>query len=714
MPTSCRSVLLAVSVLFTPISTQGETLQQLGDAFIQRDAQGARWTVGAGGAALTLASSADLDFSLVALLSPSGRNWIVSPQSNAVVTVNGSKLPLGSRAHGFQFEKASTANDGHVLQLDTIFTLRSPNLRITRHIAVTDGSPTFEVWTTFQATGADPVLVSDLNAFQFTVLAGTVRWLTGRQGDPGDDTRNTAFQMRQQALTAGETLALGAEGRSSEQTVPWFAIDGEQDEFFGGLMWSGPWSLVASRSAAGLTLAWGLAPMATTVGSTPVDGPHAIFGVARGALPDATAALRSYVLNGIRKGRPLIPLVTYNTWFAYGTRLDETSMRAAIERAAGLGAELFVIDAGWYTGADLGEPWNFDTGLGSWEVDPGRFPNGMKALTDYAHSFGMRFGIWVEPERVNFSSLGAGSVDEQWLATSGGGYGSDHSGQICLAGPGRQWVLDRLTKLIDEVQPDYLKWDSNMWTNCDREGHDHGPSDGSFAHVAALYQVLDTLRQRYPDLLIENCAGGANRIDFGMLRYTDAAWMDDRTAPSAHVRHNIEGLSSIFPPAYLLSFVTDQDVEPLRGGQDVALYFRSRMGGALGFSFQIYEFSEREIADIVREISLYKDMRATLSVAAAALLSPQVGLGDVPEWDVMQVASPGSDIIVVYAYQNAPGAEKINVKPIGLRPDATYGVSSVDVGFLGSATGTDIMTNGIDIVTSPQSAAHILRLVVEN
>jgi hypothetical protein len=80
----------------------------------------------------------------------------------------------------------------------------------------------------------------------------------------------------------------------------------------------------------------------------------------------------------------------------------------------------------------------------------------------------------------------------------------------------------------------------------------------------------------------------------------------------------------------------------------------------------------------------------------------------------MQVASPGSDIIVVYAYQNAPGAEKINVKPIGLRPDATYGVSSVDVGFLGSATGTDIMTNGIDIVTSPQSAAHILRLVVEN
>ena len=48
-----------------------------------------------------------------------------------------------------------------------------------------------------------------------------------------------------------------------------------------------------------------------------------------------------------------------------------------------------------------------------------------------------------------------------------------------------------------------------------------------------------------------------------MLRYTDVAWMDDHTAPSVHVRHNLEGLSTVFPPAYLLSFVTDHITEPL-------------------------------------------------------------------------------------------------------------------------------------------------------
>jgi alpha-galactosidase len=692
-----------------------DTVEQLGDASIVHDVQAGRYTLGAAGATLTLALSAQQDFMIATLLSPSGRNWSVTPQAGSVVTVNGSALPFGSRPHGFQFEKVSTSNDGHLLRLDAVFLLRSSNLRVTRHFVVTDGSPSFEVWTTFQAAGGDAVVVSDLNAFQLTVPSGAVHWLTGRQGDPGDEVRDTAFQRRQQALADGETFTLGSGGRSSEQAVPWLAVEGEQDQFYAGLMWSGPWSLVANRRAAGIGLSWGLAPMATTVRSGTVEGPHAIFGVARGTLSDATAALRSYVLNGIRKGRPLIPLVTYNTWFTNGTRIDESLMREAIERAAGLGAELFVVDAGWYTGADLGDSTNFDQGLGSWEVDPGRFPNGMRALTDYAHSRGMKFGIWVEPERVNLSQVGNGGVDEQWLASSGDSYGSDHAAQICLAGAaGRQWVLDRLTSLIDEVQPDYLKWDNNMWTNCDREGHDHGWSDGPFAHVTALYQVFETLRQQYPDLMIENCSGGGNRIDFGLLRYTETGWMDDRTAPSAHVRHNIQGLSAVFPPAYLLSFVTDDGVETLRGGPDLALYFRSRMSGALGLSFWIYQFSETEIANIVREISIYKGMRTTLSVAAAALLSPQVGQTEAPEWDVIQASSPGSDALLIYAYQNALGAEKVNVRPTGLKPDSTYAVSSVDVGFLGSATGTDIMAYGIDVVASPLSAAHILRLFAEN
>ena len=211
-------------------------------------------------------------------------------------------------------------------------------------------------------------------------------------------------------------------------------------------------------------------------------------------------------------------------------------------------------------------------------------------------------------------------------------------------------------------------------------------------------------------LLIENCSQGGNRLDFGMLRYSDAAWMDDATGPAAHVRHNLEGLGTIFPPAYLLSFVVGQDAEPLHDAPDLSLYFRSRMGGALGLCFLTDELSEADVAGISQEIAIYKTVRPTLSVASAALLTQQASVTDGPAWDVLQATAPGSNALVVYAYQNDEGTDRINVKPADLQPATTYDVHSVDTGFLGTATGADILANGIDVIESPNTAAHILTI----
>src|SRR5262249_28341973 len=147
-----------------------------------------------------------------------------------------------------------------------------------------------------------------------------------------------------------------------------------------------------------------------------------------------------------------------------------------------------------------------------------------------------------------------------------------------------------------------------------------------FAHVSALYQMLEQLQARYPSMLIENVSGGGNRLDLGMLRRSDVAWMDDRTAPSAHVRHNVQGLSAVFPPAYLLSFVTDHDAEPLHNAPDMPLYFRSRMEGALGLCFRLDDLGSDDLSAMAREIALYKTMRGTLADAAAALLTAQASV----------------------------------------------------------------------------------------
>src|SRR5207247_3589641 len=108
----------------------------------------------------------------------------------------------------------------------------------------------------------------------------------------------------------------------------------------------------------------------TVLATDSIDGPHVVFGAVVGGLPQATSALRSYVLKGIRNGRPLTPLVTYNTWFAYGTAIDEANMRGEMRDVAALGTELFVLDAGWYAGAGASGLFDFESGLGNWEPDP--------------------------------------------------------------------------------------------------------------------------------------------------------------------------------------------------------------------------------------------------------------------------------------------------------------------------------------------------------
>ena len=73
--------------------------------------------------------------------------------------------------------------------------------------------------------------------------------------------------------------------------------------------------------------------------------------------------------------------------------------------------------------------------------------------------------------------------------------------------------MGRLTRADRSAHPDYLKWDNNFWVNCTRLGHGHGTDDGNFVHCPGAAADPRELRERYPDLLIENCSGGGNRLE---------------------------------------------------------------------------------------------------------------------------------------------------------------------------------------------------------
>src|SRR6188508_2349485 len=302
-----------------------------------------------------------------------GRSLGLAAAPDSTATINGTTAALGSSAGGWVLQDVSAADTDTGAQL--AFTFRSQRAPVVavRTFACYRGSPAIEVWTTFRATGSTAVTVSDLNIWQVTVPVSTVHYEFGLRGDAAGLQIDDAFSLQTARLDAGDELNLDEANRSTEQFLPMIGGDLEQDEFFGGVMWSGSWQILVQKLAnqqARITA--GLPRVSIRVDiDHPLETPHGFFGFTPGGRGEISAALHPFVMQGVRGGRPFQPMVTDNTWFSYGTDLDQEGLMEEMAGAASVGVELFVVDAGWYLGVGRGS--DFEPGLGSWETDRRRF-----------------------------------------------------------------------------------------------------------------------------------------------------------------------------------------------------------------------------------------------------------------------------------------------------------------------------------------------------
>jgi alpha-galactosidase len=708
------AVLVAAAIWLGAVSARAADTPRVaerGDAYITHGG-GDTWSIGSAGVELTLTFDSSRALVPSVLTSQeTGRTWDLGGEPDVSVTIGAERIVLANSGPTSFAGATARATDTGV-RLDFAFDLRAQRLRITRSYAAYAGTPTIDTWTRIEATTSQTFAVTGLIGWQLTIPQGPVRWIGGLRGDTADTHDLGAFSIDERSLEPGERVEIGSTRRSTENFLPFFTVQGGGDRFYGGLMWSGAWQLAFERLGESLRMAASFPGVVTSVGpQAPLELPHTFFGATSRPNQDVTSAVRNFVVNGVRGGRPFQPLVTYNTWYQYGAAITEDAVVAEMDRAASLGIELFVLDAGWWVGAGAENEFDFDSGLGEWTEDRDRFPSSLASLADYAHGLGMKFGLWVEPVRVALSTVNrAGLARENWLATNGGKYGAPRNAQICLArDEARQWVLHTVTDLISRVRPDYIKWDNNAWINCDREGHGHGSTDGNFTHVRSLYNLLATLRSRFPDLLIENSSGGGNLLDFGMTAYADVAWMDDRTTPGVHVRHNLEGISAALPPAYLLSFVMDGEDEPLSGNDDLALMVRSRTPGVLGLAFRSEHVGDDIGAALIRQVDEYKSMRTVLANASVTLFTEQAP-ADEFAWDAFQELAADGRGAIIFAFKGNSEDGTLAVHPSGLDPGASYDVRSLDVGDLGPASGETLMQDGIGIVHVDSSRAHVLLL----
>jgi alpha-galactosidase len=703
-----------------PASAATVVLQR-DDSYIAAEGQDTAWTIGNAAMAYTVGFD---DFGrLVARelkQAVLGQSWTPARQRDTTFQLDGRDLTLNrSEVGGFTLVGVEATSSPSGIELRLKFTNSRDAVHATRIYAIYPGVPVIETWTVFEATTARIISLSEANSLQMVVDGATLTTVRG-QDAPAES--GGSFAIERHALNNGDQYPIESTGRSTQTALPLFALRSTQGTFFGGYIWSGSWRIdLIAQARQRLEVTIGLGDTQTVVSTNhPVELPHAFFGVVAGSEADVAPALNRFIVSGLREGRPFATLATYNGWFVSGTSIDRDTLTSQMTTAADAGAEVFEVDAGWYQGAGEQDAYDFSSGLGGWRVDTKKFPEGLRPLGDRARSLGMKFGLWVEPERIDLRLVGEpGMPAESWLAQENGAYqpgvpnDEARTAMLDLGLPeARAWVVDRLSALIEEQGVDYLKWDSNFWVNNTRLRPGRGARDGNYEHVRGLYIVLNELRARYPELLIENCSGGGNRLDLGMMRYTDVGWMDDRTSPSSHVRHNLQGLTTFLPPGYLLSYLIGHPDEPMHQAPDMTKYARSRMPGVLGLSFAAGELDEGDINVIRAATDVWKALRDIERTASAVLLTEQVNGPASPAWDAVALVSPARDQAVLYAFQNDDGVEDARIVLRGLDPTASYAVRSLDTGEAGIATGVALMSTGLQLVATPASGSQLWQLTV--
>jgi hypothetical protein len=222
-----------------------------GDAFVSHDTASDRWSIGSRDLDVAIGFNAAGAFTLQSITNPvTGRTWDVTEASDVSLTVGTKREVLGRRTSSLAFLNAQAEETSDGVRLTFTFEDRGLGVVVSRVYASYPGSPTIETWTSIQAIGPGAsATLADLIAWQITMPLATVHALTGLRGLAAD--HDEAFRREDHDLDPGERLSFGADARSSQDYVPFVTADDGQDEFFGGLLWSGAWNIsVVCRHAA--------------------------------------------------------------------------------------------------------------------------------------------------------------------------------------------------------------------------------------------------------------------------------------------------------------------------------------------------------------------------------------------------------------------------------------------------------------------------------
>ena len=303
------------------------------------------------------------------------------------------------------------------------------------------------------------------------------------------------------------------------------------------------------------------------------------------------------------KDRP----VAVNIWEACRYDFDRSKIVRFAGRAAEIGAELLVIDDGWF-----GNRNDEKTSLGDWTDNVSK-TGGLKTLAEELRKKGLQFGIWMEPEMISPESDLMRSHPEYVLQ-------NPRRNPILMR---NQYVLDLTRKevqdyiygcierLMELCSPDYIKWDYNRVITDAYHSSDLAGDAYSLAYMKALYALFEKILRKYPNLLIESCAAGGGRFDLGMLCYTPQIWTSDMTDAVERV-HIQEGTLTGYPQSAMSAHIASEICE--KTGRRIRLRdrFALALEGVFGIEYDITRCGAAELSELKEYVSFYKEHRGLL------------------------------------------------------------------------------------------------------
>ena len=387
---------------------------------------------------------------------------------------------------------------------------------------------------------------------------------------------------------------------------------------------------------------------------------------------------RKYILAHGDKERDIL----LNSWEGVYFDINQKGMDQMMADIHSMGGELFVMDDGWF-GTKYPRVTD-NCALGDWVVDTKKLPNGIEGLLSDARKNQVKFGIWIEPEMTNTTSM-LYEKHPDWVIKA-------PKRDAVLGRGGTQLVLDLSNPKVQDFvfgvvdnlltkYPDiaYIKWDANMAIM------NHGSQYLSAADQSHLYiayhqgfaKVIDRIRAKYKDVVIQCCASGGGRANWGMLRGFDEFWVSDNTDAMQRIYMQY-GTSYFFPAIAMASHISAVPNHTVFRTTSLKYRIDVAMSGRLGMEIQPKNMTDEEKALCRKAISEYKEIRPVVQFGDLyRLVSPYDNQG----LSSIMYVSEAKDKAVFYWWKiaNFYNVHLPLVKMAGLDANKMYKVRELDV-----------------------------------